>query len=390
MTGPHDPITIGLLRLADAAPVIVAHEMGMFAAHDLDVRLSVEPSWANVADKLTYGRLQAAVMLPPLAFAIALGLRGAGTKLIVPMALSLGGNAVTGASAVVQALDIKPGMDALAIGAQLRAYRAGLSRPLRFAVVHSFSTHNLLLRYWLAASGMSPDTDVEISVVPPAETVDALASGRIDGFCAGAPWGAVAVRAGVGRVLVTSSDIWSHHPEKCLAVSAAWAEANPRALNRLVAALLDAARFCDEPGNANEVAHLLAEDRYLAADPAAILEALPTLDGIRRGTAGQATFFAGAANFPWTSHSGWFLNQMARWKLLPIDAERAAAAAIYRPDLFRAAAKKIGLSVPAGDSKIEGTHAAPWLLEATPAAIPMRPDAFCDGRPFDPKAAEAG
>ena len=66
----------------------------MFQALDLDPVLSIEPSWANIADKLTYGLLDAAVMLPPLVLASALGLRGAAAKLIVPMGLSQGGNTI--------------------------------------------------------------------------------------------------------------------------------------------------------------------------------------------------------------------------------------------------------------------------------------------------------
>src|SRR5579859_5447104 len=98
--GSMPSITIGLLRLTDAAPVIIAHEHGFFARRGLDVRLSVEPSWANIADKLTYGRLDAAVMLPPLAFAVSLGLRGIGTPLVVPMSLSLNGNSITVSSEI--------------------------------------------------------------------------------------------------------------------------------------------------------------------------------------------------------------------------------------------------------------------------------------------------
>jgi two-component system, oxyanion-binding sensor len=34
------------------------------------------------------------------------------------------------------------------------------TRP-RFAVVHAFSTHNLLLRYWLASGGADPGVPAE-------------------------------------------------------------------------------------------------------------------------------------------------------------------------------------------------------------------------------------
>ena len=86
---------IGLLRLTDGAPVIVAHEFGFFAEEGLEVELVVEPSWANIADKLIYGFLDAAVIVPPLAFAVQLGLRGAAQPLLIPYTISAGGNTVT-------------------------------------------------------------------------------------------------------------------------------------------------------------------------------------------------------------------------------------------------------------------------------------------------------
>ena len=43
---------IGMLRLTDGAPVVAAHEFGFFADEGLEAELVVEPSWANIADKL--------------------------------------------------------------------------------------------------------------------------------------------------------------------------------------------------------------------------------------------------------------------------------------------------------------------------------------------------
>src|SRR5580765_8926691 len=85
-------LRIGFLRLTDSAPAIVAHEFGYFAEEGVDVELLEEPSWANIADKLAYGFLDAAVIIPPLAFAIEMGLRGVSQKLIIPCAISMGGN----------------------------------------------------------------------------------------------------------------------------------------------------------------------------------------------------------------------------------------------------------------------------------------------------------
>src|SRR6187402_2953148 len=92
--GMTKPVRVGLLRLVDSAPVILAEASGLFREQGLDVQISIEPSWSNIADKLTYGVLDAAVMLPPLALAACAGLRGPKAKLLVPMSLSQGGNAI--------------------------------------------------------------------------------------------------------------------------------------------------------------------------------------------------------------------------------------------------------------------------------------------------------
>ena len=154
--------------------------------------LSVEPSWANIADKLTYGRLHAAVILPPLAFAVSLGLRGIGTPLIVPMSLSLNGNSVTVSNAIAAPVDAVGGGRAIAAHGQPLAERdsgcASRSCMSIPPIICCCATGS--------RGGIDPDRDIELSVVPPAETVERCATGQIAGFCAGAPWGEVAARAG--------------------------------------------------------------------------------------------------------------------------------------------------------------------------------------------------
>jgi len=379
MAGEELPVRLGLLRLTDAAPVFLAEAQGLFAAQGVAVRLGVEPSWANIADKLAFGLFDAAVMLPPLALAMVLGLRAPATKLIVPMGLSLNGNSVVLAPGLAErVLDGDGRPSPLEAGRRLAELLRSRPRP-RLAVVHAFSTHDLLLRYWLAASGIDPDRDVELTVVPPAETAAALAAGRIDGFCAGAPWGAVAARAGVGRTVVLSSAIWRNHPEKCLAVRAEWAERHPAALQALLRALLLAGRASDDPAEAAPLAALLA-------DPSRIGVSAPLIAASLAGGSGEADgsiFAAHAAAFPWRSHARWFAEQMARWRELPAGAS-ALADQLYRPDRYRDAAGSLGLSVPLADSKREGGHEAAWEVPATPAAIAMLPDPFCDGSRFEP------
>jgi NitT/TauT family transport system ATP-binding protein/nitrate/nitrite transport system substrate-binding protein len=384
-------IRIALLRLTDSAPIIMAQALGFFAQAGLDVELSIEPSWANIADKLSYGLIDGAIMLPPLAFAVALGLRGPKAEVIVPIGLSSGGNSITFGREIAAAIteDVTDATDALAIGRSLAkwlAARSPRSGPARLGVVHVFSTHNLLLRYWLAAVGLNPDEDVELSVVPPAQTVEALAERRILGFCAGAPWGRLAAEAGLARTLLPCSAIWQNYPEKCFAVTARFAEKNPQALDALLGTLLMAAQYCDGAANTADVAAQVAET--LSLPLAAVMTSLPGAapePGIDR-----SHFFAQAVSFPWRSQAYWFLTQMARWGWLEQGTDLLdAATRVYRPDLFERAAAAANLSIPLAPWKAEGAHDSAWSLPAAPTSIAMQSDRFCDGKIFAPPTVAA-
>ena len=49
-------------------------------------------------------------------------------------------------------------------------------------------THDLWIRYWLAAGGIDPDKDIETIVVPPPQMVANMKVGTMDCFCVGEPW----------------------------------------------------------------------------------------------------------------------------------------------------------------------------------------------------------
>jgi ABC-type nitrate/sulfonate/bicarbonate transport system substrate-binding protein len=147
------PIRVGLLRLVDSAPVIIAEANGLFREQGIDVQISIEPSWSNIADKLTYGVLDAAVMLPPLALAACAGLRGPKARLVVPMSLSQGGNAIAASNQAAASLTENgsqpPGPVAGVAAASNRpaAFRGGA----RF--LHAQSAAALLVRVRWCGSG---------------------------------------------------------------------------------------------------------------------------------------------------------------------------------------------------------------------------------------------
>jgi ABC-type nitrate/sulfonate/bicarbonate transport system substrate-binding protein len=345
------PIRVGLLRLVDSAPVIVAEAMGLFRDQGIDVHISIEPSWSNIADKLTYGVLDAAVMLPPLALAACAGLRGPKARLVVPMSLSQGGNAIVASNQAAACLtqDGSPPRPRL-----FDWLRTQPVRP-RFGVVHAFSTHNLLLRYWFASGGIDPDRDIETVVIPPENVVEALEAGTITGFCAGAPWGDVAERRHAGRILIGTSAIWPFHPEKCLCAGEAWADANPELLHHLLRAVLQAQIRCDLPEEAPMIARLLADPNGLRLPEEACRATLPGGSG-----AELIRFHTREAWFPARAHAVWFLGQMRRWGWVDDETDlEALAAQVYRPGLLASAVEAEGLYLAAGLPALEGTAMLP-------------------------------
>jgi NitT/TauT family transport system ATP-binding protein/nitrate/nitrite transport system substrate-binding protein len=372
---------IGVLRLTDSAPAIIAQELGFFAEEDVPAVLSVEPSWGNIADKLAHGFLDAAVILPPLVFALTQGLRGAPCPLIVPQAVNLGGNSITLSREVVEALAPVSISGAAAVLDWSRHFaawaRTRKTGPVRLAVVHQFSTHNLLLRYWLAAGGMDPDRDVTFTYIPPSRMVEALARGIIDGFCAGAPWGDIAATEALAVNVVSSHGIWRNGPEKVFAVRRDFAEGKAELLQAGQQALLRAGQYCDDLDHAAAIAAILARPEYLGVSPQRILPALPGSGANERYWQQPGLrFFSHAATMPWLSHAEWYLRQMQRWGMLPAQLPvEDIAAAVYRPDLLRRAAQSLGLSAPAIDRKTEG-HLKSWTLEGTLSPIAMDADGF--------------
>ncbi len=125
----------------------------------------------------------------------------------------------------------------------------------------------------------------------------------------------------------------------------------------------------------------------MALDPAAVRASLPGAAAGAPGIADISTFFANAANFPWRSQALWFLREMARWGYIDGALDlAAAAAAVYRPELYRSAAAAVGAPLPLAEMKSEGVHGAGWMLPTSGAAVAMGPDRFCDGAVFDPWA----
>jgi ABC-type nitrate/sulfonate/bicarbonate transport system substrate-binding protein len=340
-------LNIGFMALTDSASLIVAATQEFAQPYGLRLKLQRQASWTALSERLHSGELDAAQGLYGLIYAMQLGLAGLPAKpMAVLMGLAQNGQSITLSSR----LQLAGVSDSEALQRQVR--QAGA----RLTLAHTFptGTHAMWLYYWLASLGIHPLNDVDTLVVPPAQMVDHLQAGRIDGFCAGEPWGAQAVAQRQGFTLCTSQQLWPDHPEKVLACTREFVETCPNAARALVMAVLEASRFLDaNEENRRAAASLLSADEYLAAPVADIL---PRFLGAYTDGNGHAwrdnhrlQFCSeGAVNMPFLSDGMWFLTQFRRWGLLREDPDYAGlTSAVQQTALYAEAASQLGLAVPA-------------------------------------------
>ena len=355
-------VNLGFLPLTDAASLIVAATQGFAQPFGLTLNLHRQNSWSGLRDKLTGGELDAAHGLYGLIYAMHLGIGGSpAVDMAVLMGLAQNGQSIS-LSAPLKAAGVT---DPETLRNSVRHSGA------RLTLAHTFptGTHALWLYYWLAAHGIHPLNDVRTLVLPPSQMVAHLRAGRIDGFCAGEPWGAQAIAEGVGFTLATSQSIWPDHPEKVLGCTRAFVEQYPNTARALVMAVLEASRFIDQSQeNRRGTAQLIAGRDYVDAPLAAIEERFLGRyhDGLGHtwDDPHPLRFFGeGAANMPYLSDGLWFMTQLRRWGLLREDPDyQKVAGQVQQTDLYRQAADALGIAVPVS---------------------PMRSATFMDGRVWD-------
>jgi len=353
--GPETPqIRFGIIALTDCSTIVMAHELGLFKKHGIESTISKEASWAVIRDKLTLGENQATHMLYGMPYASTLGLLGAPKKpMILPFCLNRNGQAITLTKTLLEQgvkspQQLKPIADA--------AKAAGT--PLTFAMTFPPGTHAMWTRYWLASGGINPDKDVTLITIPPPQMVANMKVGKMDGFCVGEPWNARAIADGIGFTAITTQQLWKDHPEKVLAFTAEFAERNPRTVQAILRAVLEAAQAIEPLEQRAKLATVVSRPEYINTSPDVILGRLlgdyDYGDGRTEKDPLYMSFFARDATFPLKSHGLWWLSQFRRWGMIGPDVDyRATVDRVHRPDLWRAAAKDLGLPAPVADVKAE-------------------------------------
>jgi NitT/TauT family transport system ATP-binding protein len=333
--------------------------------------------------------VDAAHLLSPMPIAMALGLGGVTTSLSAVSVLSANGNVVGVGRKLEERLRANGhGFDLNDAQGAAQALAAASDGPLVFGVPFPFSMHVELLHYWLGASGLA-GTPFEIRTVPPPLMAQALAAGEVDAFCVGEPWGSVSVESGAGALLLPGKSIWSFSPEKVLAVRSDWAATEPHLLGKIMRAVWKAGRWLGRPESRTAAAEVLFRKKYLDVPPELIDRALTgnltiSARGEQRQVDGFVEFHAGAANFPWRSQAKWIGRQLALRSGLDPVAAQMRAAEVFRTDIFRQEMRSVGAELPGASEKLEGAIRQPTPVATQKGQLSLMPDAFFDGRIFDP------
>ncbi|WP_151671476.1 CmpA/NrtA family ABC transporter substrate-binding protein [Nitrincola schmidtii] len=373
---------LGFIALTDAAPLFVALEKGFFAKHGMtDVEVLKQSSWGTTRDNLVLGSrrngIDGAHILTPMPYLISSGAMTANnipTPMYILARLNLAGQCI---SVGQEYNDLKVGMDTKVFGEALAAKRAG-GNAINAAMTFPGGTHDMWMRYWLAAGGIDPDRDISTIVVPPAQMVANMRVGSMDTFCVCEPWNQQLVNQGIGYTANTTGEIWHNHPEKAFAMRADYVDANPNSTKALLKAIMEAQIYCEQFENRREVAEICSRRRYIHAPFADIVDRMEGNFDYGNGKVienhpDQMRYWKDQASYPFKSHDLWFLTENKRWGYLPTTLDSSALVdQVNREDLWRVAALELG--VDASD-----------IPESTSRGI----ETFFDGKVFDPENPQA-
>jgi nitrate/nitrite transport system substrate-binding protein len=368
---------LGFIALTDSAPLIVAREKGIFAKYGVpDVEVLKQASWGATRDNLVLGGaangIDGAHILTPMPYLISTGKVTNNQPLPMSIVARLNLDS-QGISVSQEYKDAGAGLDATALRDVFAAKKAS-GKDVTVAMTFPGGTHDLWIRYWLAAAGIDPNKDVSTIVVPPPQMVANMKVGNMDAFCVGEPWNEQLVNQGIGYTATTTGEIWKGHPEKALGLRSDFIDANPIATRAIVMATLEAAQWADDFANKEELATILGKRSWFNVPPADVLGRLKGDINYGNGRVATATglemkFWKDHASYPFKSHDAWFLTEDIRWGYLPGDTDiKALVDQVNREDIWRDAAKELGVA------------------EAdVPASSSRGPETFFDGKVFDPE-----
>ncbi|MBD1854011.1 MULTISPECIES: CmpA/NrtA family ABC transporter substrate-binding protein [Leptolyngbya] len=343
---------LGFIALTDSAPLIIALEKGFFAKYGMkDVTVTKQTSWAVVRDNLELGSEKGGIdgshILTPIPYFMSAGKITKGNTPVPMYILSRLNTDGQGISVSNDYADLKLAVDSSPLKAKI-AEAAAAGKKFKCAMTFPGGTHDLWIRYWLAAGGIDPEKDVDLVVVPPAQMVANMETKTMDAFCVGEPWNERLVSKKLGYTAITTGEFWKNHPEKSFSMRADWVDKNPKATKALMMAVLEAQMWCDKDENKEEMCKILSADKYVKAPAADIVERSKGNFDMGNGRTLQNSdllmkFWREDAAYPFKSHDAWFVTENMRWGKFEADTDvKALVDKVNRSDIWQAAAKAIG------------------------------------------------
>jgi nitrate/nitrite transport system substrate-binding protein len=349
---------LGFIALTDSAPLIIAKEKGFFTKYGMtDVEISKQKSWPVTRDNLKIGSsgggIDGAHILSPMPYLLTINDK-------VPMyllaRLNINGQAI---SVAEKFKDLKIGLQSKLLKESVNKAKAD-KKSLKVAMTFPGGTHDLWMRYWLAAGGINPDQDVILQAVPPPQMVANMKVGTVDAFCVGEPWNAQLVSQKLGYTALSTGELWNDHPEKAFAMRQDWVDKNPNATQALLMAIMEAQQWCDQAENKEEMCKICADRKYFNVAVADILERakgnIDYGDGRKeQNFTYRMKYWEDNASYPYKSHDTWFLTEEIRWGYLPKDTKvKQIVDQVNREDLWKQAAKALGVAaaeIPVSSSR---------------------------------------
>ncbi|MBC8131149.1 MAG: ABC transporter substrate-binding protein [Rhizobiaceae bacterium] len=370
---------LGFIALTDSAPLIIAKEKGYFEKHGMpDVEVVKQSSWGTTRDNLVLGSagsgIDGAHILTPIPYLISAGKVTQNNQPLPMVILTRLNLDAQGISVGKAHAELNVGLDSSVLK-ETFAKRKADGDIAKVAMTFPGGNHDLWVRYWLAAGGIDPDSDVETIVVPPPQMVANMKVGTMDVFCVGEPWHEQLVNQDLGYNALTTGELWAKHPEKSFAMRRDWVDANPIAARALTMAVQEAAQWCDKPENKDEMVEIISKRAWFNVPTKDIVDRLKgTFDSgngkpVVENSPHAMKFWGDHASYPFKSHDTWFLTEDVRWgKFAPGTDIKAMVDAVNREDIWRDAAKALGV-------------AAADIPESTSRGV----ETFFDGKTFDPE-----
>jgi nitrate/nitrite transport system substrate-binding protein len=371
--------TLGFIALSDAGPLFVAKDKGLFAKYGMpDVEVAKQASWGTTRDNLVLGSegngIDGAHILTPMPYLISAGKvtqNNQPTPMYILARLNLDSQCISVSN---EYADLKLGVDTAPFKVALEKKKAA-GKSIKAAMTFPGGTHDLWIRYWLAAGGIDPDKDIETIVVPPPQMVANMKVGTMDCFCVGEPWNLQLINQKIGYTAVNTGEIWAKHPEKSLGMRAAWVDKYPKAAQAILMAVMEAQQWADKAENKKELATIMGKRQWMNCPVEDVYDR--SAGKFDYGIPGKVVedsphimkYWRDHASYPFQSHDLWFLTEDIRWGKYEASFDtKALIAKVNRQDLWKEAAKTMG--VAAAD---------------IPASTSRGKETFFDGKVFDPE-----